>query len=218
MKDIYSQLIIPEDRKLTSIRKEEAEFIFKFLKNKKINLSLEVGFAFGCSTVYIMAAIKALHYTIDPNQKKHYENLGLLNVKKMGFKDRLVFKNTYSHEALPGILKNGKKFDFIFIDGGHKFDEVFIDFYYTDLLLNQDGYVLFHDSFLRSIQHVSSWIKNNKKNYKIIKTPIKNLILFQKKGIDDRNWYHFNDFCILKPWYSQLRSIFPIKIRKKNKI
>ncbi|MGF1559026.1 MAG: hypothetical protein ACFCUL_08055, partial [Flavobacteriaceae bacterium] len=59
------------------------------------------------------------------------------------------------------LLLEELRIDFAFIDGGHKFDDIFIDFYYIDLLLNIEGYVLFHDSWMRSTQHVISWIKNN---------------------------------------------------------
>jgi len=90
------------------------------------------------------------------------------------------------------------KIDFAFIDGGHKFDEIFLDFYYVDLLLNQNGYVLFHDAWMRSTQMVASWIRNNKVNYALIKTPMENLILFQKTGKDNREWYHFKEFVTFK--------------------
>ena len=104
-------------------------------------------------------------------------------------------------------------FDFAIIDGDHKFDSVFIDFYYADLILNQKGYVLFYDSWMQSIQTVCSWIKNNKKNYKLIKIPINNLIMFQKMGIDNRKWSHFKSFFTLKSIFTQkLFNLFNNKV------
>jgi len=200
MNDIYSTLLIPEERRLTAINKEEGEFIYNFLKDKKPKITLEVGLAFGFSAVYIMSATDSTHYVIDAFQEK-YDNLGLKNVENNGFSNRLRFENDFSHNALPKLLKENVKLDFAFIDGGHKFDEIFIDFYYIDLLLNEKAYVLFHDAWMRSTQNVLAWIKNNKKNYRFIEVPVKNLILLKKIGSEDREWDHFKPFSFSRSWY-----------------
>ena len=56
------------------------------------------------------------------------------------------------------------------------------------------GYILFHDSWMSSLQMISSWIKNNRQDYSLMETPLQNLILFQKKGTDNRPWDHFEFF------------------------
>lgn len=203
MQAIYQQLEIPEQNRSASITEKEAEFIYNFLKKKKLKNTLEIGFAYGCSTAYIISATKSKHYVIDPFQKG-YSNLGIKNIEKLKLSKFLVFENDYSHFVLPRLLKNGTKIDFALIDGCHKFDCIFLDFYFLDLLLNNKGYALFHDTWMRSTQHVLSWIKNNKKNYKIIKTPVKNLMLVQKKGEDKRKWYKFKAFCTMKSFLSNL--------------
>jgi len=106
----------------------------------------------------------------------------------------LIFIEDFSHNALPKLLKNHTKVDFALIDGDHRFDFIFIDFYYIDLLLNQKGYVLFHDFWMPSTKTIISWIKNNKKDYHEIKTPIKSFVLFQKRGKYNRDWQHFIPF------------------------
>ena len=75
MENIYDKLEIPETRRDTSITKQEAEYIYQFLSEKKINTSLEVGFAFGCSTAHIMEATNSTHYAIDPFQKEELSHL-----------------------------------------------------------------------------------------------------------------------------------------------
>jgi len=204
---IYEKLIIPDGHRPASIKKKEAEFIYSFLKEKKITATLETGFAYGCSAAYIISATKSKHYAIDSSQYQYVTDssqsyssceLGLKNIKKLKLDKYLKFENDFSHNVLPRLFAEGVKIDFAFIDGGHMFDDIFLDFYYIDLLLNQNGYVLFHDSWMRSTQMVVSWIKNNKLNYNLIKIPFKNLIMFQKKGKDNRNWYHFKEFYIWK--------------------
>ncbi len=191
--NLYKRLIIPKEYNRSPIKRKEAEYIYCFLKEKGITKTLETGFAFGCSTAYIIAAAKHKHYAIDPFQKA-YRKIGLENIKRLGLLKYLEFKNDFSYNALPQLLKEGVKIDFAFIDGSHKFDDAFIDFYYIDLLLNEKGYVLFHDNWLGSVHAVISWIKNNKANYKRIRTPCWNLVMFQKIGQDKRKWHRFKPF------------------------
>lgn len=193
MESIYEKLEIPEGDRLTSIRKEEAEFVYNFLKERKFRKTLETGFAYGCSTAYIIAATQNEHIAIDPYQDK-YNNLGLKNIEKLGFTEYLRFIKELSHEALPKLLNEGVRVDFVFIDGGHKYDEIFIDWYYADLLLNQEGYIFFDDSWLPSTRMVAAFIDTNRMDYQRIETPIENLVAFQKVGKDDRGWDHFVDF------------------------
>ena len=202
MASIYNQIDIPEETKATSITEKEAQFIYDFLSEKKLKNTLEVGFAYGCSGAHILSATKDTHIAIDPFQDA-YDELGLKNIEKLGLSEHLRFMREYSHSALPKLFEEGVKVDFAFIDGGHRFDDIFIDFYYTDLMLNQNGYVLLHDSWMRATRWAEKWIKKNKKNYKLVPTPINNLVMFQKTGDDTRSWYHFRGFGTLRSWLNQ---------------
>ena len=196
--NIYEKLAILEKGSSSSVKKEEAEFIYSFLKEKRIKKTLEIGFSYGMSTAYIISATHYDHYVIDPFEDRS-DNSGLKNIRKLKLNEYLKFENDFAHNSLPKLLKKGVKIDFAFIDGGHKFDDIFVDFYYVDLLLNINGYVLFHDTWMRSTQMVASWIKKNKTNYELVKTPLKNLIMFQKNGQDIRQWNHFKGFYTWKP-------------------
>jgi len=190
--NLYDRLVLKEEHSESPINKKEAEFIYSFLKKKNIKKTLETGLGLGFSAAYIISATQSPHYVIDHFQKK-YDNSGLQNIKKLKLTKYLRFERDFSHNALPKLLKKGVTINFAFIDGGHKFDHIFIDFYYIDLLLNQNGYVLFHDTYMPTTQMVISWIKNNKKNYIFIKS-LKNLALFKKIGSDKRSWFHFKKF------------------------
>lgn len=197
--DIYNHLEINKHDRHTAISKAEGEAIFQFIVDKKIKKTLEIGFGYGVSTAYILSATNSLHYVIDPHQNiGKYKGLGIKNIKKLKLKHNLKFFEDYSHSVLPKLNSKGLQFDFVFIDGGHNFDTVFVDFYFSDLMLREKGYVLLHDAWLLSIQTVAEWIKRNKKNYKVIEFPAKNCILFQKMGEDKRKWYHFKSFAVKK--------------------
>jgi predicted O-methyltransferase YrrM len=47
--------------------------------------------------------------------------------------------------VLPALKKEGRKFDFIFIDAGHDVYSVFHDFSYSGLLLSEEGAILMDD-------------------------------------------------------------------------
>ncbi len=199
MANIYEKIKVNE---ASSISRESAEFIYSFLLNKKIQKSLETGFGSGVSTAYIMSATNSIHYAIDPNQEKNYSNIGLANIKSLNLNKNLKFFNDYSHNVLPKLHEEGLKIDFAFIDGEHLFEYTMVDFFYIDLMLNENGYVMFDDIWMRSIQLVASFIKNNRDDYRLIDTPIKNLILFQKVGKDKRKWDYFKEFYVtnLRGW------------------
>jgi predicted O-methyltransferase YrrM len=192
---IYNQLIIPDENRYASITRDEAEYINSFLKENKLTSTIEIGFGYGCSAAHIIEATRSYHYVIDPFPEL-FDNLGEKNICALGFDNFLIWEKGFSHDVLPRLLGEGKKFDFIFIDGGHKFDSIFLDYYYADLLLNQRGYVLFHDTWMKSTQMVCSWIKTNKPYYSKIKTRCANFALFQKNGADTREWDHFREFYV----------------------
>ena len=191
--EINKILVIPQEDKSSPVKSSEAEFIYNFLKECGIKLTLEIGFAYAKSASHIIAATQSMHIVIDPFQDR-YNNLGIENIKSLNFEKYLTFYNDYSHNILPQLVRENRQFDFILIDGDHKFDGEFIDFYYADLLLKNGGYILMHDTWMRSTQLVVSFIKSNRKEYKLIKTPLRNFALFQKEGGDQRNGMHFREF------------------------
>jgi predicted O-methyltransferase YrrM len=191
--DIESKLIIPGGNKAIPVREIEAEFIYYLIKEKNLKKTLEIGFGYGRSAAYIMRATNARHIVVDPFQE-NYESLGLKNIQNLGLEKNLVFERDFSHNVLPRLHANKETFDFVFIDGNHQFDGVFVDFYYADLLLDRGGYVLFHDTWMRGIQLTASFIKKDRKDYQYVKTPLRNLALFQKIDQDTRYWFHFKEF------------------------
>ena len=180
----------------SSIKSSEAEFIYHFLREKGIKRTLETGFAFAKSASHIIAATNSTHVACDPFQE-NYQNLGLKNIAALGMTDKLDFYPDYSHNLLPALYGE-KEFEFIFIDGYHKFDGELIDFYYADLLLANNGYILLHDTWMRSTRLLMSFIRKNRKDFKKIDTPLRNFALYRKVGSDQRNGMHFREFYTLK--------------------
>jgi predicted O-methyltransferase YrrM len=72
--------------------------------------------------------------------------VGLQNVRKAGLDHKHTWIGLPDYLALPQLAQEGKRFDFIFIDGYHSFDYAMLDFFYSDLLLVSGGMVVLHDS------------------------------------------------------------------------
>lgn len=195
--EISAKIEIPENDKFTPIGQDEAEFIYQFLKEKKLKNTLEIGFAYARSTSHIIAATESPHIAIDPYQKS-FQNLGTKNIEVLGLSKLLDHRNDFSHNVLPKLLNEGEYFDFIFIDGDHKFDFQFVDFYYSALLLKNDGFLLLHDSWMRSTRLLMSFIERNRKDFTKINLPLKNLALYQKTGKDLRDGMNFKEFYTLR--------------------
>ena len=191
--EIDKVLKVPETDTASPVKVSEAQFIYKFLKEKNLKDTLETGFAYARSASHIIAATQSKHIAIDPFQE-NYQSLGLANIKSLGMDHLLEFHADFSHNVLPALHKENKTFDFIFIDGDHKFDGELIDFYYSDFMLKNNGYVLLHDTWMRSTRLLMNFIETNRKDYKKINTPLRNFALYQKVGTDSRNGMHFREF------------------------
>ncbi len=196
MKDLQAindALEVPGENSTTPVKPEEAKTIFDFIREKGLKSTLEIGFAYGRSASHIMAATGGPHVAIDPFQE-HYDNLGVHNIDKLGYGNKLTLIRDFSHNVLPQMVKDKRQFDFIFIDGDHKFDGIFVDFYYADFLVAEEGYLLFHDTWMRSTELVLQFIRKNRKDYRQVSIANRNMAMFQKVGHDDRDGMHFREF------------------------
>ncbi len=196
---INNKLSIPDNDSTTPVKVEEAKTIYDLIKSRGITKTLEIGFAYARSASHIMAASGSLHIAMDPFQD-HYGNIGVKNIENLGLADKFELIRDFSHAVLPQFVKEGRKFEFIFIDGDHKFDGIFIDFYYSDFLIDKDGLLLFHDTWMRSTQLVLQFIRKNRKDYKEIPVANQNMALFTKIGEDQRDGMHFREFYTLKSY------------------
>ncbi|NEQ07435.1 MULTISPECIES: class I SAM-dependent methyltransferase [unclassified Moorena] len=136
---------------------------------KRPHKTLEIGLAYGGSALAILASLQEihkdnnfLHTAIDPFQKKSWKNSALTVLKAENLSQQFRFIEDFSYLSLPQLVKSKEKFYLIYVDGSHLFEDVFIDFYYSTLLLEKDGIILFDDC---ADSHVRKLIKFIKTNY-----------------------------------------------------
>jgi len=147
----------------SQIDKDEGKFIFNLIKeDSSIQKTLEVGCAYGLSSLFICSAISGRdnikHVIIDPFQFKDWNGIGILNLKKSGFDffDLIVKPSEF---ALPELTKREEgTYDMIFIDGFHTFDHTLLDVFYANRLLRVGGYIIIDDCWFKSVSKSISYL------------------------------------------------------------
>jgi len=154
----------------SSIDKDEGEFLQNLIRNNNLTQSLEVGCAYGISSLFICNALSdktsAHHIIIDPYQTTQWHGIGISNLEKAGFNFFHLIEKP-SEIALPELLTKGDRFDFAFIDGWHTFDHTLLDFFYVNRLLRVGGIVAIDDATLPGVGKALHYILNYP-NYEVI--------------------------------------------------
>jgi len=173
--------------------------INQIIRQSKMTKSLEIGFAYGFSTVWILDALRSrlnsLHVAIDPFEITQWGGVGLHQIKRLNAALGFDWIAECSIHALSRLIKTEQKFDFILIDGNHRFDDVLVDFYLSDQLVSPGGLLIFDDMWMPSVRTVVNFILTNRQ-YKIVSQPIRNMMVLKKLADDDRDWCHFENFKV----------------------
>lgn len=159
-----SHVILP-----LSVTPERGAFIANLCRAERPSATLEVGMAWGLSTLHILAALAevrgsaagAPHVVMDPFQASRFGNAALRLVREVGAERMVEFYPELSEIVLPRMLADGRQFDLAFIDGDHRFDPGFVDFFFVHRLLKPGGLVIFDDVVLDGIFLTSRWAETN---------------------------------------------------------
>ena len=138
----------------TSLRQIEAQVLYQLVAKSGAVKTLEIGLALGASAVAIADALSCqpkehCHVVLDPYQH-HFGNVGLLELERLGLRQRVEFHQMSSEDFLHDASKNGARFDLIFNDGSHMFGSKVTSAFLGDRCLRVGGIFAFHDAFKRS--------------------------------------------------------------------
>lgn len=183
---------------IAKIGSSQGMAIHKICRETRAKRTLEIGFAYGFSTLYFLAAAADIqgscHTAIDPYEFEWWHGVGLRKVKDVGMEDRFRFISEISFVAVPELFHSGECFDVIFIDGDHRFDGALTDFTLSAMICNEGGHILLDDMWMPSIQKVASFIRTNRLDFAEVRTGEGNMATFRKLAKDDRPWNHFQQF------------------------
>jgi predicted O-methyltransferase YrrM len=184
---------------ITRISIEQGAMLHRLAREHRVQRSLEVGLAYGFSTVWLLDALaaqaEAVHIAIDPFQKTGWGGIGLAQAARVDFAGRFDWLPEYSIHALSDLIRQQQRFDFIYIDGNHRFDDVMVDFYLADQLMRPGGLIVLDDLWMPSIRTVADFIFHNRA-YELVPQPVGNIAVLLKQRDDDRDWKHFVRFNV----------------------
>lgn len=188
----------------TKVTPSRGIYLYELCLSVKPKSTLEIGMAYGYSTIYFLASIAknqiGHHTAIDPYQNSRWHGIGLAHANALApvtekgsafrlFEDR-------SDRIATDLARSKAAFDVIFIDGNHRFDDVLVDFYLYAQLCTVGGYIVLDDMWMSSVRTVVSFVRTNRNDFKEVRTAESNICVFQKVGEDSRNWDDFHRFSV----------------------
>ncbi|MFZ0744013.1 MAG: class I SAM-dependent methyltransferase [Terracidiphilus sp.] len=181
----------------TRVSPEQGMWIYELCRQLKPGKTIEIGLAYGYSTIYILAALHAngsgSHVAIDPFQGG-FHDIGLCQPEKVHMEQSFRHVPEKSVSALGDLARRGELFQFTFVDGNHRFDDALLDFTLSAEVCPVDGHIVLDDLWMPAIQRVVSFIRNNRKDFVEVPTPIANVAAFKRTEKDTRNWDYHVDF------------------------
>ena len=147
-----------------AIDPREGRFLYETIdSDPQIINTLEVGCAYGLSSLHICAALKkrpeASHVIIDPCQHTNFDGVGIKNLKEAGI-NFFHLLEMISEVALPSLIEEKEgKIDLIFVDGWHTFDHTLLDCFYATRLLRKGGYLIVDDVSIPGVERVIDYLK-----------------------------------------------------------
>lgn len=144
-----------------------AEALYRMVLNLRPACCLEIGMAYGVSSLAILTALRQIGEgrltSIDPNQSTEFSGAGSQAVRRAGLDAYHTLIERPDFQALPALLDDRVRLDFAYIDGWHTFDYTLLDFFYIDKMLNVGGVVGFNDCGFASVDRVLRFVRSHRR-------------------------------------------------------
>jgi predicted O-methyltransferase YrrM len=172
LRQIYEEGFVEErdgtrrDAFPVSLTRQDGVWQYDIVRETRVQRTLEIGMALGASSLFICQGLVdnggGHHTAIDPFQEKWFDSIGALNVERAGYADMFRLIEQPSFRALPMLMEEDVRFDYVFIDGNHRFEHTLVDFFLAERLLDVGGYVVFHDPWLPAVRKVLAYLFQNR--------------------------------------------------------
>ncbi len=128
---------------------EQCEFIQSIIQDTRPDSSLEIGLAYGISTLAILDALqkgnKPFHHTVVDPYQKDWKNIGLLNIERAGCSEYITYESRFSDQVLPALYKENSRVQFVYIDSTKVLDVLMTDVYFVTKILDVGGILVLDD-------------------------------------------------------------------------
>jgi predicted O-methyltransferase YrrM len=130
-------------------RRAQCEFLQKLIEDVKPSLSLEIGLAYGISTLAILEALaknnKPYHHIVVDPLQSDWGDIGLLNVERAGYLDKISFERKFSDQVVPKMYYDSYRIQFAYIDSTKVLDVLMTDVYFINKILDVGGVLVLDD-------------------------------------------------------------------------
>jgi predicted O-methyltransferase YrrM len=192
---IVKKTLAGHDREITpiqSIPRSAAQFVYDTVRTVRPTTAIEVGMAWGFSSVAICSALRdngqGTNIVVDPLQISLWEGVALAALDGFGLKEHARFEERRSDQFLPAFWQHEKtRIQFAFIDGDHRVDAVFMDFYYVNKLLDEGGVIIFDDRQFSSVASVERYALRTF-HFESLPCREARFAVLRKVKEDDRGW------------------------------
>jgi predicted O-methyltransferase YrrM len=149
----------------------QGEKIKELILDIKPKVSLEVGLAYGISSLFILEALTEVngqkHILIDSGQDIYWKNIGLLNIKRAGYDKAIEFYNRFSFDVLPRLYMEGQRIQFAYLDTTKVFDILFTDTFFISKMLDVGGVFVLDDVSFPAIRKIARFYSQHP-SYEIV--------------------------------------------------
>jgi len=195
---------------------QRGQYIFELVRDRRPHVTLETGFAYGISTLFIAEALRqngtGRHIAIDPLERTRFDGLGLKHIAEAGLGDLVTFHEEPSELCLPRLARDGLRLDFAFVDGLHLFDYVVAECLFLGHMLRKGSLLLIDDTNMPGVARACDFFAANRADFEeltdrarpgflrrlmegTIPPPPKLLRVFRRTAESDaRNWDDFTSF------------------------
>jgi predicted O-methyltransferase YrrM len=148
-----------------SVTPDRAAFVESVCSSARPTATLEIGMAWGLSTLGILSTLSesaqrfSPHVVIDPWQTRRYRQAALLSLRRAGAEALIELHHQTSVAVLPKLL--GHTFDFVFVDGNHHYSAVFCDLWLLHPLLKPGSIVVVDDVWFDDIRRACKFAESN---------------------------------------------------------
>jgi predicted O-methyltransferase YrrM len=147
-----------------SVARAEGEALERLALAERAERTIEVGLALGMSALFLCRALLergGRHVAIDPFQRESWNGAGLRALREAGVGRIVELIEEESQLALPRLVREGREFDFGFVDGDHRFEGVFLDLYFMTRLVRPGGLVVVDDMWMSAVRLAVAYVERN---------------------------------------------------------
>lgn len=196
----------------------KGDYLFRLVRALRPAQTLEIGFAYGVSTLFIAEALRqngrGRHIVIDPYEHTKFDDLGLRHVEEAGLDPWVTFYEEPAESCLPRLALEGVDVDIAFNDSGHLFDHVVTEFVLLTPLLHPGSVLVFDDPWLPGVARACDFVATNRPDFaEVVEAAPSGIVrrlldgtpvpppgkiqvrVFRKvEASDPRDWNHFVPF------------------------